>query len=82
MFHAHKAPFTVVSPFSGREDMAPALVFVEHKGRFGAGPTRLRTVGYQRDSAAPTSSRLARLWPLAKWSTWGRAAFMPRASGS
>ncbi len=37
---------------------------------------------YQRESAAPTSSRLARLWPLAKWSTWGRAAFMPRASGS
>ena len=39
--------------------------------------------GYQRrPRAAPTSSRLARLWPLAKWSTWGRAAFMPRASGS
>ena len=37
---------------------------------------------YQRASAAPTSSRLARLWPLAKTSMYGSAAFMPRASGS
>jgi hypothetical protein len=40
--------------------------------------------GGQRESVScePSSSRLARLWPLANTSTYGSAVDMPRASGS
>ncbi len=53
---------------------------VDHLRGYAA--RRLRGSVQRSASTAATSSRLARLWPLAKTSTWGSAACMPRASGS
>jgi hypothetical protein len=43
---------------------------------------RIPSTRVGRYSACPTASRLARLWPLRRMSTCGRAARIPRASGS
>jgi hypothetical protein len=46
------------------------------------GPLGCDSLAHRRSSSRVNASRLARSWPLAKTSTWGSAARIPRARGS